>query len=160
MAKKRNKQYRPRECTSQKSLKDVIYKLNKNTLTMGDMYNIMIAIQHLFWIQIINREYEYKFIQMTYLNSVKRSIIKLLEIIKKQTTYKDGTYFADSEHLIELHPKTKHKILWFYVKIYEPTLNLWSLLNPTKMAKLKQEARQQLDFFMILHCPAMRDILE
>jgi hypothetical protein len=160
MKKPRNKKYTPKPSTSQTALSDVAYKLKNNKLKMEDTYNVLIISQHLFWVQAASKDMDWKLTSLKYLNSVKNSLKKMLDLIESQCYYdEDGSARANPTMPIKLHPRTRDKLLYFIIKIYTPTLQLWSSLKASKMSKLKAEARQQLDFFILLHCPKVANFL-
>lgn len=160
MSKQRTKKYTPKPSAAQVALSDVAYKLKNNQLTMSDTYNVLIISQHLFWIQAASKDMDWKLTSLKYLNSVKNSLKKVLNLIESQCVYNDdGVATAVPIMPIKLHPRTRDKILYFIIKIYTPTLQLWSNLKASKMSKLKVEARQQLDFFILLHCQKVANFL-
>lgn len=160
MSKQRTKKYNPKPSTAQTALSDVAYKLKNNKLKMEDTYNVLIISQHLFWVQAASKDMDWKLTSLKYLNSVKNSLKKMLDLIESQCYYDDdGAARANPNMAIKLHPRTRDKLLYFIIKIYNPTLRLWSNLKASKMAKLKVEARQQLDFFVLLHCPKVANFL-
>ena len=156
----KRKKYTPKPSTAQTALANVAYKLKNNKLTMEDTYDVMVVSQHLFWVQAASKDMGWKLTSLKYLNSVKNSLKKMLLLIESQCYYdEDGSARANPNMIVKLHPKTRDKILYFIIKIYNPTLKLWSNLKPSKMAKLRAEARQQLDFFILLHCPRVGNFL-
>lgn len=160
MSKQRTKKYTPKPSSAQTALSDVAYKLKNNQLTMSDTYNVLIVSQHLFWVQAASKSMDWKLTSLKYLNSVKNSLKKLLDLIESQCVYDDdGSARANPAMPIKLHPRTRDKLLYFIIKIYTPTLQLWTNLKASKMSKLKVEARQQLDFFISLHCPKVTHFL-
>lgn len=158
--KKPRKKFTPKPSSAQNALMNIAYKLKNKSLLMGDTQDLLIVTQHLFFIQAASKDMQYKLTSLKYLNSVKNSFKKTLENIESNCVYdENGSPNANANAIVNMHHRTRQKILYFILKIYEPTLSLWSCLTASKMSKLKIEARQQLDYFIFLHCPKVANFL-
>lgn len=158
--KKTRKKFTAKPSSAQNALMNIAYKLKNKSLVMGDTKDLLFVTQYLFFIQAASKDMQYKLTSLKYLNSVKNSFKKTLENIESNCVYdEDGSPHADANAIVNIHPRTRQKLLYFILKIYEPTLLLLSCLTASKMAKLKTEAKMQLDYFIFLHCPKVGNFL-
>lgn len=130
--KKRDKKYNPQK--SQKDLpiiaimKDLFYGFKKRGVIAGDVENLLVGYQHLYFLQSISRDTKYKLVSLENLNKCKNAIRVILDIIVEQNlTLVNDEYFGNKDLKVFVSKKLINRVMWYMKKLYIVTLQAFSL---------------------------------
>ena len=117
-------------------LKQLAYSLKHNSLVVSDFNKVCSCFNHLWYLQEVSADRNYNLVGLKYLNSVKNSVLKLLNIMVLYDNY-------PANYHIKVHHMTRKKIMWFIFKFLAQLKPLMIDIRPTKNTKYKIEAQRK-----------------
>lgn len=137
----RKKKYQPKDPVID-NLNNVAYKMRNNNLKIGDTFSLLLAYQHIFYVQGIVREGIAKHDNIKYLNKIKEAFERVLVKVIDNCFYNDDGVLCGNTNLeIKIHKLTRQKILYFA----EMFKTIHKVANKTQNAKLIKYAKETLD---------------
>lgn len=144
MAKSKSKRkdakpYKPQVNKVDAKLNQLAYTLKHNSLVVSDFDKVCSCFNHIWYLQEVSADSKYNWLGLNYLNSVKNSVLKLLNIMVEYDNY-------PANHPIKVHHMTRKKIMWFIFKFMVQLKPDMARITPSKNSKYKLQA--QINCFM------------
>lgn len=114
MANKRNKKYTPQRDQIDANLRRLSKLMNDNNFAMIDTFNLLLAYQHVFYVQGMQRISLDSKNKIKFLNSVKNAMERVISKIESQCVEHDGTLYAKAANdPVKIHKLTRLRIIYF-----------------------------------------------